>query len=129
MKQAQQLEPVDSVLNASVGMILYLARRFDQALEELQKALEIDPNHFLLHFRLGLVYLQKGMLQGLSRKWRTLFCFPEKGDSFPEANFLDEFLMKSSGLLSAFAPIFSEAAAKLVPIWLREPCRLPYSWR
>jgi hypothetical protein len=49
--------------------------------------------------------------------------------SFPEANFLDEFLMKSSGLLNAFAPMFSEAAAKLVPVWLREPCRLPYSWR
>src|SRR5580700_2998852 len=45
------------------------------------------------------------------------------------ANFLNEFLMKSSGLLSAFAPIFSEAAAKLVLVWLREPCHLPYSWR
>jgi hypothetical protein len=51
------------------------------------------------------------------------------GDSFPGTNFLDEFLMKSSGLLNTFAPIFSEAAAKLVPVWLREPCRLPYSWR
>jgi hypothetical protein len=51
------------------------------------------------------------------------------GDSFPETNFLDEFLMKSSGLLNTFAPIFGEAAAKLVPVWLREPCRLPYSWR
>jgi hypothetical protein len=38
------------------------------------------------------------------------------GDSFPETNFLDEFLMKSSGLLNTFAPIFSEAAAKLVPV-------------
>ena len=37
--------------------------------------------------------------------------------------------MKSSGLFNAFAPIFSEAAAKLVPIWLRGPCRLPDSWR
>jgi hypothetical protein len=36
----------------------------------------------------------------------------------PEANFLDEFLMKSSGLLNAFVPIFSEAAVKLVPVWL-----------
>jgi hypothetical protein len=51
------------------------------------------------------------------------------GDSFPETNFLDEFLMKSSGLLNPFAPIFSEAAARLVPVWLREPCRLLYSWR
>jgi hypothetical protein len=52
-----------------------------------------------------------------------------KGDSFPETNFLYEFLMKSSGLLSTFASIFSEAAAKLVPVWLREPGRLRYSWR
>jgi hypothetical protein len=33
----------------------------------------------------------------------------------PETNFLDEFLMKSSGLLNTLALIFSEAAAKLVP--------------
>jgi hypothetical protein len=32
--------------------------------------------------------------------------------------------MKSSRLLSAFAPIFSEAAAKLVPVWLRETMSL-----
>jgi hypothetical protein len=36
-----------------------------------------------------------------------------KGNSFPEASFLYEFLMKSSGLLRAFAPIFSGAAARL----------------
>jgi hypothetical protein len=34
-----------------------------------------------------------------------------KLNSFPETNFLYEFLMKSSRLLSTFAPIFSEAAA------------------
>jgi hypothetical protein len=36
-----------------------------------------------------------------------------KGNSFPEASFLYEFLMKSSGLLRAVAPIFSQAAARL----------------
>ena len=51
------------------------------------------------------------------------------GDSLPETNFLDVFLMKSSGLLSAFAAIFGEGATKLVPVWLRKLCRLPYSWR
>jgi hypothetical protein len=39
------------------------------------------------------------------------------GDSLPETNFLYEFLMKSSGLLSALAAIFGEGAAKLVPVW------------
>src|SRR5882672_12545250 len=65
----------------------------------------------------------------MCRESRTFYWESIKGDSFPEANFLDEFLMKSCGLLSAFAPIFSAAAAELVPVWLREPCRLPYSWR
>ncbi|MEO8159340.1 MAG: tetratricopeptide repeat protein [Betaproteobacteria bacterium] len=58
VKQSQQMDPLNSVLNGSAGMILYLARQFDQAKEELDRALEIDPNHFLLHFRLGLVYQQ-----------------------------------------------------------------------
>jgi TolB-like protein/Tfp pilus assembly protein PilF len=58
-KQSQQMDPLNSVLNASVGMILYLARRYDEALRELHKALDIDPGHFLLHFRLGLVFQQQ----------------------------------------------------------------------
>ena len=42
-------------------MILYLARRYDESIAYLRKSLEIDADHFLLHFRLGLVYLQEGL--------------------------------------------------------------------
>ena len=63
VQQAQRLDPVNSVLNACVAMILYLARRFDEAGKHLDHALEIDPNHFLLHFRRGFVYQQQGMLK------------------------------------------------------------------
>jgi tetratricopeptide (TPR) repeat protein len=63
VKQSRQMDPLNSVLNSSVGMILYLARQFDQAKEEFDKALDIDPNHFLLHFRLGLVYQQQKRFQ------------------------------------------------------------------
>jgi TolB-like protein/Tfp pilus assembly protein PilF len=59
VKQARQMDPVNSVLNSSVGMILYLARHYDRAREELLKGLEIDPGHFPLHLRLGLVYLEQ----------------------------------------------------------------------
>jgi hypothetical protein len=49
-------------------------------------------------------------------------CYTEAKQQFAShtlgTNFLDEFLMKSSGLLKTFTPIFSEAAAKLVPVWL-----------
>jgi TolB-like protein/Flp pilus assembly protein TadD len=56
-RTAHQMDPVASVLSAALGMILYLARRFDEARECLQRALDLD-NHFLLHFRLAFVDLQ-----------------------------------------------------------------------
>jgi predicted Zn-dependent protease len=42
-------------------MILYLARRLPEATHALRKGIEIDPGHFLLHFRLGLVHMQAGL--------------------------------------------------------------------
>ena len=59
VKQSRQMDPLNSVLNSSVAMILYLARQYDHARDELHTALEIDPSHYLLHFRLGLVYQQQ----------------------------------------------------------------------
>ena len=38
VKQSRQMDPLNSVLNSSVAIILYLARRYDQAQEELRKA-------------------------------------------------------------------------------------------
>jgi TolB-like protein/Tfp pilus assembly protein PilF len=58
---AHRMDPLSTVLGASQGMIRYLARRYDEAVEHLQQALAIDPHHFLPHFRLGLVYLQQRM--------------------------------------------------------------------
>jgi len=60
VKQAQRMDPVNSVLNGSVGVVHYMARQYAQAEDELRKAREIDPGHFLLAFRLGLVYQQQG---------------------------------------------------------------------
>jgi TolB-like protein/Tfp pilus assembly protein PilF len=59
VKQAQRMDPVNPLFNASVGMILYLAHNYDSAISGLRQALEFEPSHFLLHFRLGLVYAQK----------------------------------------------------------------------
>ena len=61
VKTAHQMDPLSSLLSASLGMILYLARRYDESIAYLRKSLEIDADHFLLHFRLGLVYLQEGL--------------------------------------------------------------------
>jgi len=60
VKTAHRMDPLSSVLSASLGMILYLARRYEESLAYLRSALELDPDHFLLHFRIGLVHAQTG---------------------------------------------------------------------
>ena len=56
-----ELDPLNSVINASVGMIRYLARDYDGALVAPRRGLEIDPTHYVSHLRKGLVCLQKNL--------------------------------------------------------------------
>ena len=55
------LDPLNSVINASVGMIRYLAHDYDGALVALRRGLEIDPTHYVSHLRVGLVCMQKNL--------------------------------------------------------------------
>ena len=56
-----ELDPLNSVINASVGMIRYLAHDYDGALVALRRGLEIDPSHYVSYLRVGLVCLQKNL--------------------------------------------------------------------
>jgi tetratricopeptide (TPR) repeat protein len=60
--RAQELDPLSLMISADVGWGLYFARRYDEALEQLRKTLELEANFIMAHFILGLTYLQKGRL-------------------------------------------------------------------
>ncbi len=62
VQYAWELDPLNSVINASIGMIRYLAHDYDGALVDLRRGLEIDPTHYVSHLRVGLVCLQKNLL-------------------------------------------------------------------
>lgn len=61
VRHSWELDPLNSVINASVGMIHYLAHDYDGALVALRRGLEVDPTHYVSHLRVGLVCLQKGL--------------------------------------------------------------------
>ena len=44
-----------------MGQILYYARRYDEAIEQCRKTLELDPNYAMAHTHLGQAYIQKRM--------------------------------------------------------------------
>jgi DNA-binding winged helix-turn-helix (wHTH) protein/TolB-like protein len=59
---AQQDDPLSLIVSSNAGLVFLLAGRSEQAIETLDKALEIDPTFPRAHFRLGNVYEQEGML-------------------------------------------------------------------
>jgi TolB-like protein len=61
VEHSWELDPLNSVINASVGMIRYLAHDYDGALAALRRGLEIDPTHYVSYLRVGLVCLQKNL--------------------------------------------------------------------
>jgi len=62
MRRAQELEPFSLVKIAGIGEILYFQHQYDQAIEQYQKALEMDPNSGFAHWAIGNAYVNKGII-------------------------------------------------------------------
>jgi tetratricopeptide (TPR) repeat protein len=60
IKRALDVDPTSTHLNMAHGMLFYLARFYDRAVEELGKVLEMQPRHFMAIFYLGLAHLESG---------------------------------------------------------------------
>jgi len=59
-ERARQIDPLSLDVNTHLGVSLTFARRYDQALEQLRKTVDMEPNFWLAHFALGIVYVKVG---------------------------------------------------------------------
>jgi tetratricopeptide (TPR) repeat protein len=55
-----QLDPLSAQVHSTCGRILYRARRWDDAVARLQRAIELEPRNAGPHLRLGDTYDQMG---------------------------------------------------------------------
>ena len=62
MCRAQQLDPLSVPFNLGIGWASYYQRRYDDAIEQYEKTLEIAPGVPLVMYELGLAYQNKGSL-------------------------------------------------------------------
>src|SRR6266567_6006952 len=51
------------MINSNLGTVLYYARHYDQAIEQLQTTVEMDPGFIWSHWFLGRVYEQTRMYE------------------------------------------------------------------
>ena len=61
-RRAWQIEPSSANKIVVLGWIHYFRREYDWAIEQYGQTLDMDPNNQPARFRLGLAYVQKGML-------------------------------------------------------------------
>ena len=58
-RRARELDPVGTS-GAEIGWILFLARRYDEAIRELHSTLAVHPNEAFAHWVTGFVLITKG---------------------------------------------------------------------
>jgi eukaryotic-like serine/threonine-protein kinase len=61
-RRAQEIEPLSPLVNAGTAHTLFLARRYDYAVTECEKALEVDPNFIFPIHVIGMCRAQQGRL-------------------------------------------------------------------
>jgi len=67
-EHARRLDPLSININLNLGTSLWLAGKHDQAIEQLHKTLEIDPNFSLAHSILGNVYVSRGLFEAATEE-------------------------------------------------------------
>ncbi len=80
IRLAQQLDPLSLIINTDVAELLYYARRYDEAIRQAQKTLEMDSSFALAHRVLGWGYEQKGMYKESIAEMQTLVRLSGRAD-------------------------------------------------
>lgn len=60
--RALVLEPLSLIINTNSGATLYYARHFSEAIEQLQKTIELEPTFYWSYWTLGHAYAERAML-------------------------------------------------------------------
>lgn len=60
IRAAHALDPLSLPVNASECLILGGARRFEEAIAQCRRTLELEPNFAITHYRLGQVFILQG---------------------------------------------------------------------
>ncbi len=60
-RRAEQLDPLSAIISADTAFDFFLLHRYDDAIQQAQHTLTIDPNFYYAHYLMGKAYNQKGM--------------------------------------------------------------------
>ena len=60
IKKSQELDPLSLIISVAVGWALYFARRYDEAIEQLRRTIDLDANYPVTYWILGALLRKTG---------------------------------------------------------------------
>jgi serine/threonine protein kinase/Tfp pilus assembly protein PilF len=60
MKESQQLDPLSLIISVAIGWAHYMGRRYQEAMEQLQRTVELEPHYPATYWILGLLLRKMG---------------------------------------------------------------------
>ena len=75
LRRAAGRYPRDRVVRNEIGKVLYLLKRFDESVAELQQVLKIDPEDLTAHYTLMLTYRALGKADLAEREHKLYLRF------------------------------------------------------
>jgi TolB-like protein/Tfp pilus assembly protein PilF len=67
-KRSVELDPVAPLVNTNLGVHYFIARRYDEAIEQLSKVVALEPDYRDAHIWLSYLYSKKGMFEDAARE-------------------------------------------------------------
>jgi tetratricopeptide (TPR) repeat protein len=81
-KIAQELDPVSLTTNFAIGLTFYYGRNYDQAIEQFQKTLELDPSFPPVRIFLPAAYEQQGKFDQAIAEFQKGLDLKEGGERY-----------------------------------------------
>jgi TolB-like protein/Tfp pilus assembly protein PilF len=91
--QARELDPLSLIFNFAGGLILYMSRQYDDAIEQFRKTLEIDESFTPAYFWTSFCYLQKGLIEKAIEEYQNLLL--RKTITETHGHFINDIIKKS----------------------------------
>jgi eukaryotic-like serine/threonine-protein kinase len=60
MKKSQELDPLSLIISVAIGWAHYMARQYDESMEQLRRTVELEPNYPVTYWILGLLLRKLG---------------------------------------------------------------------
>jgi tetratricopeptide (TPR) repeat protein len=119
VRRAKAYDPLSRSITASGAFALWLARRFDEAIQLAEQVLEIDPKYPMALIRLGLAYAGKEMHNEAVEAFRSA---SEAAPSLVDTTALLGYAYARAGrrrdALTQLAKLRREASSRYVPPFL-----------